>query len=156
MSRKLAFTLIAASVQFSVFGPAAHASCDPAHRGEAGCPDYTAPATTAVPGPSIDGSTLVVGGSPTTLFGGVVPTNGFMIGLPIPYDTSPGPWCNIRDNGPASSDKGFFVGAATGSGPLVFSVPTFVTPLGYKPMGPVSIFCENSSNSEIWIEARAW
>jgi hypothetical protein len=128
MSRKLAFTLIAASVQFSVFGPAAHASCDPAHRGEAGCPDYTAPATTAVPGPSIDGSTLVVGGSPTTLFGGVVPTNGFMIGLPIPYDTSPGPWCNIRDNGPASSDKGFFVGAATGSGPLVFSVPTFVTP----------------------------
>jgi hypothetical protein len=156
MGAKFAFLVIAAVAPFGFFGATADAACNPIHRGEADCPDYTAPATTAVPGPSIDGSTLVVGGTATTLFGGVVPANGFMIGLPVPYNTSPGPWCNITDNGPAASDKGFFVGAATGSGQLVFSVPTFVTPPGYKPIGPGSIFCQNSSNSQIWIEARAW
>jgi hypothetical protein len=54
---KLAFTLIVAFVPFGIFGSAAHGACNPSHIGmSADCPDYTAPATTAVRGLSVDGT----------------------------------------------------------------------------------------------------
>jgi hypothetical protein len=53
---KLAFTLIVAFVPFGTFGSAVHAACNPGQIGtSADCPDYTAPSTTAVPGPSMGG-----------------------------------------------------------------------------------------------------
>jgi hypothetical protein len=61
MGAKIAFLAIAVLAPFGYVGATADAACSPGHRGEADCPDYTAPATTAVPGPSIDGSTFVVG-----------------------------------------------------------------------------------------------
>jgi hypothetical protein len=87
------------------------------------------------------------------LFGGAVPPNGFMVqveaGGPI--------W--INDNGPAgigygngppplSNNPGFVI--TTGGAP-----PTFITPSGYKPMGPVSVNC-NAPGSTLYVAARAW
>src|ERR1700751_1559168 len=77
---KLAFTLIVAFVPFGTFGSAVHAACNPGQIGvSADCPDYTAPATTAVPGPSMDGTNVVPPAITTTLFKGIVPPNGFMV-----------------------------------------------------------------------------
>jgi len=50
----LAFAFTAALIPN--FGAAAKAACNPAQIGTADCPDYTAPAAMAVPGPSTDGS----------------------------------------------------------------------------------------------------
>lgn len=59
---RLALTLMVAFLPFGTFGSAAHAACNPGHIGtSADCPDYTAPATTAVPGPSMSGSLTIPG-----------------------------------------------------------------------------------------------
>jgi hypothetical protein len=147
--QKLAFTLIVAFVPFGSLGSAAHEACNPSQIGSANCPDYTAPATTAVPGPSMDGSTAAVGPTSRTLFNGVVPPNGFMVQINQP--SSIGQICNINDNGPASIETpaGFLIGGIWVNTPLP---NTFITPPGYKPMGPVNISCTGS----LYIEARGW
>jgi hypothetical protein len=146
---KLAFRLIVAVAPCGSFASPAHAACTPSQVGTANCPDYTAPATTAVPGPSMDGSTVIAaGGISVTLFNGVVPPNGFMV--QINNTSSVGNVCNINDNGPASTQStGFLIGGIWVATPLP---NIFITPPGYKPMGPVSIMCSGS----IHIEARGW
>jgi hypothetical protein len=82
-----------------------------------------APAAPAVHHGSTDGSTTVTCGTSTMLFGGAVPANGFMVG-------ATGYTMFVNDNGPAaqSPQQGFYV---PGVG--------FITPPGYKPMGPVTL-----------------
>jgi hypothetical protein len=113
---------------------------------------YVAPAETAVPSNAVDGTVLVHGFTLTTLFGGVTPRNGFHVALNFWGYELPG--CFVNDNGPAaqpiypnSVGAGFFLQLIAGEQP-----PSFTTPIGYKPMGPVSILC----NSDLWITARAW
>src|SRR4051794_9279242 len=80
--------------------PTAHAeqkSCHPSSGAK--CPEFTAPAITAVPGPAMDGSMFLtstyVSDTAVTLFGGQVPPNGFMISA-----TSGGfGFCHVNDNG---------------------------------------------------------
>ena len=147
---RLAFTLIVAFVPFSTFGTAAHAACNASQRGTAAdCPEYTAPATTAVPDPSMDGSVVVPGNS-FTLFNGVTLPNGFMVEINSPNFIPQ--WCLISDNGPASLSnprRGFLIGGIYVTAPLSLRP---VTPPGYKPIGPVSINCIGGGG----IEARGW
>src|ERR1700746_328859 len=143
---KLALTLLVGLP----FGAAAHAACNPGQLGmSADCPDYTAPATTAVPGPSMDGSMAIQGGVTTTLFNGIVPPNGFMVQF---YFSA----CLVNDNGPAfSSNPGpnQMPGGFTASGGNGVSAPSiFITPPGYKPIGPVTVYCGGPN----LVEARAW
>jgi hypothetical protein len=83
------------------------------------------------------------------LFGGAVPHNGFMVQWSGSYVLV------VNDNGPAYFDyfgvrptTGFYVRGDT---------TTFITPPGYKPMGPVSVFqtCVNSPPPG-YVAARAW
>jgi hypothetical protein len=62
---------------------------------------------------------------------------------------SPG-FCQVNDNGAAASGTWFTV-ANTGAANIA---SVFSTPLGYKPMGPVSIFC--NVGGPVPVEARAW
>jgi hypothetical protein len=153
-------TLVAMLAAMALAGEA-HAACPPAQVGaNASCPEFTAPATTAVPGPSIDGSTSIFGGisaPPLVLFGGVTPPNGYMIQM---YALAGK--CVINDAGPVNGvtgPSGFILlagdrNASPGSGSLRPGdpYPTFVTPLGYKPMGPVLVVCD----LDMALEARAW
>jgi hypothetical protein len=82
-------------------------------------------------------------GQPVILFGGRVPPNGFVV--------SGATNCFVNDNGPASQGIGFYLVAD-----VVFTVNgspgawsgTSISPHGYKPMGPVSIWCN--------FAARGW
>jgi hypothetical protein len=147
----IGFALIVAFVPFTVFGSAALAQCRPDQRGTtAACPAYTAPATTAVPNASMGGS-LVINGGTTTLFNGAVPPNGFMVQLNSQSEL--GNLCYVNDNGPANANPptGFLIGGWNSSN-LPTSPSIFVTPPGYKPIGPVSIWCPGS----LYTEARGW
>src|SRR6266567_5198222 len=74
-----------------------------------------------------DGSgTLATGGSAQTLFGGIVPTNGFL----VQNNSSAVLW--ISDVGVASAGGASVQLAANGG--------IFATASGYKPAGPVSLF----------------
>src|SRR6516165_3884849 len=74
------FAFIVGFVLLSGLGADALAqNCPPGQSGSAQCPVYVAPATTAVPKPSMDGSTVITCGVATTLFNGAVPPNGFMV-----------------------------------------------------------------------------
>jgi hypothetical protein len=74
-----------------------------------------------------DGSgTLATGGSAQTLFGGIVPLNGFL----VQNNSSAALW--LSDVGTASAGGASIQIAANGG--------TFATPSGYKPAGAVSIF----------------
>jgi hypothetical protein len=101
-----------------------------------------APAAPAVHHGPIDGSTTVACGTSTLLFGGAVPSNGFMAQL-SPLE---GYGLIINDNGPAvqSPLQGF----------IAVGTP-FVTPSGYKPMGPVSVLALCVIPS-VYVAARAW
>ena len=92
---------------------------------------------------------MVVGPGFAPLFNGVVPPNGFMVQLNGSSEF--GDICWVNDNGPATPNPptGFLVGGLFSNTPLPF---TFVTPPGYKPIGPVSIWCNNS----LYIETRGW
>ena len=141
---KIASALFVALVPLIVSG-AALALCKPDQIGEtAACPTYTAPATTAVPNVPMAAS-LVIGPGATTLFNGAVPPNGFMVQL----NSQGGSMCWVNDNGPATGvppPSGFLIGNCC-------SLPSlFVTPPGYKPIGPVSIWCTGS----LYLEARGW
>jgi hypothetical protein len=104
------------------------------------CPAYTAPATTAVPGQPVDGGVTVQAGVSTLLFGGIRPPNGFMVQNGTPYG------CWVTDNGAANSSNGFLITSTPGY------PSTFITPPGYKPMGPVSVEC----SQPLYVAARAW
>jgi hypothetical protein len=86
---------------------------------------------------SIDGSTTVTCDTSTMLFGGAVPPYGFMV--------EAGYTLVVNDNGAAagSPEQGFYVDR----GP-------FITPPGYKPMGPVSVLTTGCSTA--YVAARAW
>jgi hypothetical protein len=64
------------------------------HESSPSCPNYTAPAATAVPSTSMDGSMTVAAATSTTLFKGAVPPNAFMVRAYINA-------CVVNDNGPA-------------------------------------------------------
>jgi hypothetical protein len=124
------------------------AACSASNRGTVNCPTYTAPATTAVPRASIDGSMTVPSQTSTTLFKGAVPPNGFM--LQVVQNAGV---CVVNDNGPASG-AGFMT---SGGGLAGFQFNTegvgpFVTPPGYRPLGPVSVWC----TTPVYVAARGW
>ena len=74
-----------------------------------------------------DGSgTVATGGSAQTLFGGIVPTNGFL----VQNNSAAALW--ISDVGAASAGGASIQLAANGD--------TFATPSGYKPAGAVSLY----------------
>ena len=119
-------------------------SCTSSTRGSPTCPNYTAPAATAVPGTSMDGSINVAAQTSTTLFKGAVPPNAFMVR--VGYDGSS--LCVVNDNGPATNvPSGFLMVPDFG-----LQSATFITPPGYKPIGPVSIWC----NVAQYVAARGW
>jgi hypothetical protein len=95
---------------------------------------------------SIDGSAAVPCESSTMLFGGAVPPNGFML------QGADGTLL-VSDNGPANFDE--MSGSYTG---FVMSGQTiFITPAGYKPMGPVSVFARCGTTTGTFpVAARAW
>jgi hypothetical protein len=105
-----------------------------------------------------DGSVFLgpnyVPGTPVTLFGGVVPADGFMVGV---YSGAFGN-CTVSDDGPATSINGFKLqltgqtSDSNGTQPTPYALP-FVTPPGYTPIGPVSVEC---TSSEVSVEARGW
>jgi len=77
---------------------------------------------------AVDGSsTIATGGTAQTLFGGVVPANGFLIANPA----ASGDTLYFNDAGAAAV-------AGAGSIPVAPGA-VFVTPSGYKPAGAVSI-----------------
>jgi hypothetical protein len=114
------------------------------YRGTANCPTYTTPASTAVPRASMDGSKVVPSQTSTTLFNGAIPPNGFMV-LGNPNGT-----CFLNDNGPASGAGDVVAGGGFAGFQLTTAV--FVTPPGYKPIGPVNIWCTVAG----YVAARAW
>jgi hypothetical protein len=86
-----------------------------------------------------DGSgTIATGGTAQTLFGGIVPANGWLV-------------CNNSTGALYVSD----VGAASGGGSSIqiAAGATFVTPSGYKPPGAVSIF--GATTGQVFA-ARRW
>jgi hypothetical protein len=144
-----------------VTSAAAQEPCLLYQRGTVACPDYGAPAATAVPGPSMDGGVATApNGASTMLFKGNVPPNGFMIrlflnGAPYGGNVSNATVCFVNDNGAAAFGAGFYMLPDTSS----TVVATFQTPFGYKPIGPVSIWCQNSgtyANATIYLAARGW
>jgi hypothetical protein len=141
-------------VGMSLLVTPAHAQCGPANRGTEACPTITAPAETSVPGPSMGGT--VVSNTGTPLFGGWVPPNGFMAQLNGSNMGQPACWINDNPN-PTNSlggFTGFVIGGTIGNYPT--SAPNsvlFVTPPGYKPLGPLMLNC----NPGPWyVEVRAW
>ncbi len=75
--------------------------------------------------------------------------------LSIDESTSSG-WRNGPANGNGPLPLGFPFGGAGGVGAVpglpATSPGPFVTPFGYKPMGPVSVWCRNGAS----IEYRGW
>jgi hypothetical protein len=141
-----------------LFATPAHADCDYKQRGTEACPTITAPAETAVPGPSMGGTVLSNTGTP--LFGGWVPPNGFMAQLNGSNIGQPACWINDNPNGlagpngtPFGTSTGFVFGGTIGNYPT--SAPNavlFGTPPGYKPIGPLTLNC----TSQTYVEVRAW
>jgi hypothetical protein len=87
-----------------------------------------------------DGSgTLATGGSAQTLFGGIVPTNGFL----VQNNSSAALW--ISDIGVAAAGGGSIQIAANGG--------IFATPSGYKPAGAVSLYGTTTGQA---FAARRW
>jgi hypothetical protein len=153
--RAIAF---AAVIFVGVSHAAAQETCLAYQQGTVGCPNYGAPAATAVPGPSMDGGVATVpGGSSVTLFGGNVPPNGFMVRV-YSSNSSYGPppnACFVNDNGAAGQGVGFFLVPdiiLVYNGQVGTDSATFASPHGYKPMGPVSIWCSYS----VSLAARGW
>jgi hypothetical protein len=66
--------------------------------------------------------------------------------------------CLVSDNGPAGANIN--TGVVTGGFTLLqdagynaaYPSSTFITPPGYKPMGPVSIWCTGAT----YVAARGW
>jgi hypothetical protein len=87
-----------------------------------------------------DGSgTVAAGGGAQTLFGGIVPANGFL----VQNNSSAALW--ISDVGAASAAGASIQLAANGG--------MFVTPCGYKPAGAVSLYGDTTGQA---FTARRW
>ena len=87
-----------------------------------------------------DGSgTVATGGSAQSLFGGIVPANGFL----VQNNSSAALW--ISDVGVASAGGASIQLAANGG--------TFATPSGYKPAGAVSLY--GATTGQVFA-ARRW
>ena len=87
-----------------------------------------------------DGSgALAAGGSAQMLFGGIVPSNGFL----VQNNSSAALW--LSDAGTASAGGASIQLAANGG--------TFATPSGYKPVGAVSLFGATTGQA---FAARRW
>jgi hypothetical protein len=137
----------------------AQAPCLLYQRGTVECPGYGAPAATAVPGPSLDGGVAqVTSGSSVTLFGGKVPPNGFIVrvinlgGYPLSGQ------CFVNDSGAAGPGLGFYLvpdTSVTTAGANLSG--TFASPHGYKPIGPVSLYCQAGAVPITFnVAARGW
>jgi hypothetical protein len=94
------------------------------------------------------GETAVIGSTSTLLFGGAIPPNAFMVQINNAQGGQG--FCVVNDNGPAGGDisagtvAGFavtIIGSTIG-GPI--APPLFVTPPGYKPIGPISVWCNGT------------
>jgi hypothetical protein len=102
----------------------------------------TGPAGPTGPSTSMDGSKVVPSQVSTPLFNGAVPANGFMVQAALNAS------CVVNDNGPADGTA-----LANGSTVAGFLFTTlFVTPAGYKPIGTVSVWCNNAG----YVAARSW
>ena len=87
-----------------------------------------------------DGSgTLAAGGSAQTMFGGIVPANGYL----VQNNSSAALW--ISDTG-AASNGGASIQLAPNGG-------IFMTPSGYKPAGAVSLYGGTTGQA---FAARRW
>lgn len=87
-----------------------------------------------------DGSgSVAAGGSAQTLFGGIVPANGFL----VQNNSTAALW--ISDVGAASAGGASIQLAANGG--------IFTTPSGYKPAGAVSLFGATTGQA---FAARSW
>src|SRR6266702_349749 len=103
-------------------------------------PQNPLPVINAAGAVASDGSgTLATGGSAQTLFGGIVPTNGFL----VQNNSSAVLW--ISDVGVASAGGASVQLAANGG--------IFATASGYKPAGPVSLFGATTGQA---FAARRW
>lgn len=92
--------------------------------------------------PASDGSTTITtGGTAQTLFGGVIPTNGFSIGNPDPSNDL---W--ISDSTTAAAN-------ATGCIRIAANGGYYATEAGQKPMGAVSVYGAVTGQK---ITARRW
>jgi hypothetical protein len=89
--------------------------------------------------PAVDGSgTVAVGGAPQLLFGGITPVNGWLVA-----------------NNSSSTLYVSDVGSATMGGASI-PIPAgtvFVTPSGYRPGGPVSLYGASTGQA---YAARRW
>lgn len=91
---------------------------------------------------AIDGSsTITVGGTAQLLFGGVTPTNGYLVANPNASDVL---WIN---------EGGTALANGVGSIALAAAGAPFMTPPGYKPFGAVSIVGPNTGDK---FTARRW
>lgn len=88
----------------------------------------------------------------TTLFQGMVPPNGFMVRVFVNSTNTYGQsvFCFVNDHGPASLGGGFYM-VTEGT----FVSGTFISPPGYKPIGPVSIWCAVPGGT-LYVAARGW
>jgi hypothetical protein len=133
-------TVLVTAALTQQFGQAASTACNAANRGTVNCPNYTAPAATAVPSRSMDGSMRVPATTSTTLFNGAVPPNAFIV-----QDTSGEGSCVVNDHGPANGNLATYAGFPLLNPQPLTLVSFFITPQGYKPMGPVSVWCGNAT-----------
>lgn len=98
------------------------------------------PVVNTAGGAATDGSgTLASGGSAQTMFGGLVPVNGFL----VQNNSSAALW--VSDVGAASSGGASIQIAANGG--------MFMTPSGYKPAGTVSLY--GATTGQVFA-ARRW
>jgi hypothetical protein len=153
LGRAIAFAMM---VFLGVCGAFAQDTCLAYQRGTVECPGYGAPAATAVPGPSMASNIGLGAPQAFTLFNGAAPPNGFMVRVFVTStDTGgygfPNTQCFINDNGTADLGVGFYITPdANGySG-------TFSTPIGYKPIGPVSVWCGVKNANSASLAARGW
>lgn len=103
-------------------------------------PQNPLPVINAAGAPASDGSgTVAAGGSAQTLFGGVVPANGFQ----VQNNSSAALW--ICDVGVASAGGASMQLAANGG--------IYATPSSYKPGGAVSLFGATTGQA---FAARRW
>jgi hypothetical protein len=114
------------------------------------------------------GVTTMPNAQSTTLFGGKVPPNGFLVrvfayayGMVSSTGTILGPTCFLNDHGAAAQGNGFYMVpdiattvAPQGQGTWSYSA-TFASPPGYKPLGPISVYCINPAGP-MSVAARGW
>jgi len=91
---------------------------------------------------SVDGSTVLgIGGVAQYLFGGATPLSGYEVSNPHPTEDL---WV---------TDQGKAVIGAVGCFRVSYNGGTYTTPIGYAPMGPISIIGATANHK---VTARAW